>query len=368
MYPNVRPLEEIRRKNELRRQIPLLKQGTSLWNSLKKEFSGRFPDRHIGDSNLIRSLTELLREPWPFTGVSLEVDASCGTFALFDMYGNPVKAENGVYRIPLDIRGFYLRSTAPGGFDDLLTALKRSCMTGMQVVELIPRDFLESVKPGARLRMTVHNLLNRPLNGCLKGHIEGLSIQYPERLSLAPFESREVIVTVKSGNENPRNLYPLYFAFDAGNDGFAEVRDTMRSNVIIKRTVKIDGFLDDWKGVIPQIVSNDGTVESSLMEKAWLPFEQDTMSRNKSLAMIYTAYDNRYFYFAAKVSDRTVHPGTLRFETRDDAMFYYPEVTLKYNTEKTFLYEVQKESASAVCGIEKPGKPGVRVPLSLIHI
>lgn len=362
MYPNVRPLEEIRRKNELRRQIPLLKQGTSLWNSLKKEFSGRFPDRHIGDSNLIRSLTELLREPWPFTGVSLEVDASCGTFALFDMYGNPVKAENGVYRIPLDIRGFYLRSTAPGGFDDLLTALKRSCMTGMQVVELIPRDFLESVKPGARLRMTVHNLLNRPLNGCLKGHIEGLSIQYPERLSLAPFESREVIVTVKSGNENPRNLYPLYFAFDAGNDGFAEVRDTMRSNVIIKRTVKIDGFLDDWKGVIPQIVSNDGTVESSLMEKAWLPFEQDTMSRNKSLAMIYTAYDNRYFYFAAKVSDRTVHPGTLRFETRDDAMFYYPEVTLKYNTEKTFLYEVQKESASAVCGIEKPGKPGVRVP------
>lgn len=360
MYTNVRPLAEIKQKNELRKILPGLKAGTEKWNSLRDEFSRRFPDKRISDGNLVQALKELLNEPWPFSGAALEVNAAGGKFAMFDMYGNPLKPVNGKYNIPLDMRGFYLRSVAPGGFAELLAALKNSRMTGIQAVELIPRDFLEPVGRGAKMRMTVHNLLNRPVQGTLNGTLEGLKIKYPEKLSLSPFESCDVTVTVEDGKANALNQYPLLFTFDAGKDGVAEVRDTMRSNMIAKRTVKVDGKLDDWEGVVPQVVSNDGSVEMSLMEKAWLPFEKDTASRNRSLAMFYTAYDKDYFYIAAKISDKTVFPGTLRFETRNDDMFYYPEVSWKYDSKKTFLYEIQKENAAASCGIEKPGKPGSR--------
>src|SRR6202042_2418695 len=59
--------------------------------------------------------------------------------------------------------------------------------------------------------------------------------------------------------------------------------------------------------------------------QAWLPFEKFDKSQTQGFATGYMAYDDNYFYFAAKVADATPDGGTLRFATRDDDEYFYPE-------------------------------------------
>ena len=62
-----------------------------------------------------------------------------------------------------------------------------------------------------------------------------------------------------SGKASPDNLYPLSVKFDAGKDGIAAHWEDMHVNYIEKRTITVDGKLDDWEGALPQVVkSSDG--------------------------------------------------------------------------------------------------------------
>ena len=42
-------------------------------------------------------------------------------------------------------------------------------------------------------------------------------------------------------------------------------------------------------------------------------------------AVGYLAYDDNYFYFAAKIADDTPHEGEVRYATRNDDQYFYPE-------------------------------------------
>jgi hypothetical protein len=112
--------------------------------------------------------------------------------------------------------------------------------------------------------------------------------------------------------------------FDGGKDGSCEHREVLHVNLIAHRTITVDGSLDDWKGVLPQPVTSEG-IRASLTEQAWLPFMKVDDSIKNGLAIGYAAYDDQYFYFAAKVVDNTPDEGGPRFETRDDDSYFYPE-------------------------------------------
>ncbi len=348
LYSNIRSLDERNMKRKLR-----------AGSADRNELTARFPDRDIRPD----TVQTLLNEPWPFRNVTLDLAADGKQFALFDVYGNRIEPVNGRFRLPLDLRGHYLRSTAPGGFAALLKALKESRLSGLEVAEIIPRDFLTPVAPGAKLRVTLHNVTNRPLTGTLAGTVGKLDMKFPELLTLAPFEKRELELEVASGSPAADNSYPLLLAFDAGKEGFAEVRDTMHVNVIAKRTIKVDGVLDDWNDALPQIVNADSAASPSLMEKAWLPFEKFDAGKEAGVAAFYAAYDKNFFYVAVKAADSTPDPGTLRFAARNDDEFFYPEISYQYDMEKTYLRAIESETpeSAALCGVESPDRPGVRL-------
>lgn len=78
--------------------------------------------------------------------------------------------------------------------------------------------------------------------------------------------------------------------------------------------------------VLPDtIVAQNGP--PTVTESARLPFRSFGPGAGQGIATGYLAYDDRYFYFAAKVADSTPDGGTLRFVTRDDDQFFYPEVS-----------------------------------------
>ncbi|MDR2626612.1 MAG: hypothetical protein LBC40_01090 [Dysgonamonadaceae bacterium] len=278
------------------------------------------------DNVLFRSVNGLSADHHPITDGRMTVKAQAD-FLACDFYGNPVEARNGCYEIPLTHRGYFLRTNGrKGSFKRLLEAVRRSRIEGYEPVEIQARDFTAPIADRPVMELPVTNILNRNISGKIRVKIGQLTCSLPEHLSLKANETKVVRVQVTAGVENPDNVYPLEVVFDAGKDGRATHRENMHVNLIARRTIAVDGNLDDWKGAIPQTVEGSSEAGISLMESAWFPFEK--FDRNaQGLAHAYLAYDDRYFYFAAKVADQTPNEGALRFETRNDDAFFYPDTS-----------------------------------------
>jgi len=262
----------------------------------------------------------------PRRGGTMTLPASAG--ALYDFYGNRVEPQAGKIVIPLDDRGFFLRAEAgkTGAFARLVEAVRRARINGIQPLEIIARDPTAPIAAKPTLRLTCTNVLNRPVRGTLSVKLGELTVTAPGEVSFAAHETKPVDVAVTAGRARADNAYPLAVTFDAGADGSAGLYETMHVNLIARRTVRIDGRLDDWRGVLPQTIQAAGKATRTLTEAAWLPFEKFQPGKAGGTAVGYLAYDEKHFYFAAKIADDTKDAGTLRFETRDDAPFFYPEV------------------------------------------
>ena len=184
------------------------------------------------------------------------------------------------------------------------------------------------------MELQITNILNRPVSATLKVKLGDLAIKVPEKVSLKGNETKTVKVQITGGKSSPDNSYLLDIVFDAGNDGKAFHHENMHVNVITKLSPTIDGKLDEWKNCIPQTV-NSGKASLSVTEAAWYPFK-DFDKKAEGLANGYMAYDDQYFYFAAKVADKSPHPGTYRFETRNDDEFFYPDLAYKPEANLSF--------------------------------
>jgi hypothetical protein len=306
LYGTVRSLDEIKARQAIRQRLAALPTEAS-------EERAR--------------LAKQLREPMPFTGATMTLAAGEDRFGLFDFYGNPIPAENGKIVIPLDSRGFYLRATSrqSGAFDALLQALREARIEGIEPLEMIPHDFTARVETSPTLRIRLTNMLSHPIAGKLSVQLGGLKVQGPGELTFAARESRTVEMRV-SGTPSPDNTYPLSLMFDAGPAGVAVHEESLHVNLISRRTIAVDGRLDDWKGALPQTIRSEEASGRSFTEAMWLPFEKFDAAQAGGLATGYLAYDQEGFYFAAKIADDTPFPGTIRFKTRDHDADFYPEV------------------------------------------
>lgn len=302
LFRNVRSLTETGRKINLYNEMKNLPAGNKERKRLEKELNTYNP---ITDGKMI-----------------IKADPS---FILFDFYGNTISPQGGRYEIPLNYQGYFMRTNGEKGtYNRLISAVRNARIEGYQPLEIIAKDFITPVSKGAKMEIEITNMLNRPLKGSLKIKIENLTVNHPEQVSLKAHETKTVWVEVVEGQNNPENNYPLTVLFDGGRDGKAFHYEPMHVNYIARKTIHVDGKLNDWDHVIPQIIegTSDGTV--SLTEAAWFPYQQFDASVGGT-AHTYLACDDDYFYFAAKVADKTPHKGTLRFEMRDDDSYFYPD-------------------------------------------
>ncbi|NIG56826.1 hypothetical protein [Chitinophaga sp. Cy-1792] len=301
LFRNVRSLTEAKRRQQL---YHLLKTTT--------------------DNDLRKKTADSLGEFYPMTDGKMIVKAEPG-FLLYDFYGNNIAPQNGVFTVPLNYQGYYMRvNGSRSSFDKLIAAINQAKVEGYEPLEIIAKDFTAPVESRPAMDLQLTNILNRPVKGKLTVTVGDLQLSYPETLSFKPFETKTVKVNVKSGAASKENNYPLFAHFDAGNDGFAEHYEDMHVNYIVKKTINVDGDLNDWAGVIPQTIKGSSKASISLTEAAWHPYEKfDTAS--DGLANTYLAYDDKYFYFGARVADKTPNKGAPRFETRDDEQYFYPD-------------------------------------------
>jgi hypothetical protein len=317
LFRGVKGLAEVKEKDALLQK----------YNSLPADS----PDR--------ADLEKQLATPEGLSGGTLTVQNPAGEFVLCDFYGNPVPPTGNTITVPLDTRGFYLRTNgAAGSLARLSKAVSEARIEGYEPVQIIAHDLLAPIESKPSLRLSLTNVLNRPIKGSLQVSLGDLSLDVPSTISLEPNETKDVLIPVTGGSPQPDNTYPLKARFDAGQDGYAVHQENLHVNLIAKRTIAVDGNLDDWKGVLPQPVQAVSADQGpSLMESAWLPFAKVDATQKSGFATSYLAYDDKYFYFASKVADDKPSPGAIRFEKRNDDDYYYPEKSFEYDAKKTLL-------------------------------
>jgi hypothetical protein len=316
LFHGVRGLAELKQDDALRPQLAALPADS--------------PER--------AELEQELNTPGLLNGTSLVLQNPHDQFVLYDFYGNPVASPDHTITVPLDQRGFFLRTNGtPGSFAQLTQAVAQARIDGYEPLNIVAHDMLTPVDQHAALHLSLTNILNRPISGTASITLGQLKLDVPPKLDFQPHETKEVEIPITGGSPSPDNIYPLAFKFDAGADGFAEHQENLHVNVIAKRTITVDGNLEDWKGVLPEIVTATGNQGPSLMEAEWLPFNKFKTSQGPGLATGYLAYDDTYFYFAAKIAESAPPPGTLRYEKRNDDDYFYPQTSYAYDPVKTLL-------------------------------
>lgn len=306
LYRTARGGAEMQNEERLKREIAALPTGDAAGRAKRQAEIDRFET---------------------LSGATMTLRASGDDFSLFDPYGNVVPAKNNRIVVPLDGRGFFLRGNGKAGsFAKLTRAIQESMVQGIEPLATVAHDFTAPIESKPVLRLELTNVLNRPVSGKLTLAVGDLKVQAPQTLSFAANETKMVPVQVIGGSPRADNLYPLSLEFNAGKDGRATHDETLRVNLISRKTIKVDGDLNDWKESLPYTVTG-GAARPSLTEAAWFPFRNFDASVESGLATGYMAYDNDNFYFAAKAADSTPEPGMPRFEKLDDSEFFYPEVS-----------------------------------------
>jgi hypothetical protein len=312
MFRTARGLAEAAHKETIRKQLAALPSAAG--------------DKEVADRRA--TLLKALETPETLSGATMTLSDHGGRVRAFDFYGNPVPAKGGSIVIPLDGRGFFLRGDGrTGSFAVLLAAIRASRIEGIEPLATVAHDLTAPVATRPSLRLTLTNVLNRPVRGMLNVTLGDLKLEHGvQSLTFAPHETKQVALCVIGGSATASNTYPLTLRYDAGRDGAVIHHENMHANVIARRTITVDGKLDDWEGVLPQTIVSE-TSAPTVTEAAWFPFKKFDAATGPGLATGYLAYDDDYFYFAAKIADTTPDGGTLRFATRDDDQFFYPEVS-----------------------------------------
>ena len=315
------------------------------------------------DSPQRADLEKQLATPPLLSDATLTLQNPADEFVLYDSYGNTVASPNHTITVPLDQRGFFLRTNgAPGSFARLVQALAQAKIDGYEPLNVVAHDLLTPVDQKAALHLSLTNILNRPISGTLAVTLGQLTLDVPAKLDFEPHETKDVAIPITGGSPSPDNIYALDFKFDAGADGFAEHQENLHANVIARRTITIDGNLDDWKGVLPETVYATGNQGPSLMEAAWLPFNKFSTSQKPGVATGYLACDEKYFYFAAKIASSGPSPGTIRYAKRNDDDYFYPQTSYELDPLTTLLKkdETWQEPSREKAALFLPGSTSQR--------
>ena len=324
----------------------LFEKGTPLFNGVRSlaEVKAKAPLREelaalpTGDAKQT-ALLRRLNQPQPLQQALLVLDARDQPFQQFDVYGNPVLARDGRIEVPLNEKGIFLRADpkVKGSFEKLVAALRSARIEGLMPIEIVAYDLTAPVESRPKLRLRLTSQHNQPVSGKLSVKLGELTVQAPSEFQFAAREQKWLELPV-AGEARPDNTYPLHVVFDAGPHGLAPHAEALHVNWISRKTIHVDGQLDDWKGALPQTVRTEAAAEQSFEEKMYLPFEKAAPGKTGGLAIGYVGADDRFFYFAAKISDDSPHAGTRRFATRDEDADFYPEVSFTRRDGKTVEY------------------------------
>ncbi len=256
-------------------------------------------------------------------GGTIAVDNADGQLEAYDMAGNRAFEHDKTITIPMDLQGWFLRSPK-GGVALISKRLQEAKIDGARPVEIIAHDLGAQVGAGTRMTVTLHNLLNRPINGALSITApSGITLRADKaNVELKPGEQHDVELEMTSGTSSAANAYDFAYAFDS-DAGKAEWKETLHVLLAPRATKTIDGNLDDWKDE-PGVPVRATAKKADATLQAWQPFNKFVEQQpDGSYAELKAAYDDKFFYIAARVYDPAPQTPHVRLATWDQDQYFY---------------------------------------------
>ncbi len=153
---------------------------------------------------------------------------------------------------------------------------------------------------------------------------------------LAAGETKTLAFPITSARPDPSNNYPCHFRF-VSEAGIAEYDEVLNVTIAPKGTKKIDGNLDDWKDV-PAITLAAAPEKAQAIEnlhKPWL--EMKDKQPDGTFAEVKFAWDDDFFYVAARVHDPTPQANALPMAGRNEDAYFHSNASDDREPYKTFL-------------------------------
>ncbi len=267
----------------------------------------------------------------------ITIDNSDGRLEFCDIAGNREFVGEKHVTLLMDHLSHYIRSPR-GGIRLIERRLREAEVQCVRPIEIIARDFTTAVNaPDAALRVTVHNLLNRPLIGALNvTPPQGISLKDNSvRMDLKAGETTDLQFPIAKATPSATNTY--LFAFELGGvvsrisehmEPESYKRETAawkeNLNVVVakKGRKKVDGDLDDWKDDLG-VLADAKLQKVDPTQQAWVPFLQakDALP-DGAFAEVKLAWDDAFLYVAARVLDQSDYPGHQRLETWDEEQYF----------------------------------------------
>ena len=270
-------------------------------------------------------------------GGKMTIDNADGLLQFYDLAGNPIHQGDRSVELPMTIFPTYV--TCRQGAVAAGKRLAAAQIEGKRAVEILPHDFTERVVDGATLSVDLHNCLNRTVSGELTVQPpEGLQLkQTSQAVKLAAGQRQSVQFQLPRARANAANAYPFAFRFnsDAGN---AEYNEVLNATIIPKKTIRVDGNLDDWKDVpgVTVLAKAQKAELTELLRRPWLQIKDAEPQGN--FAQFKLAWDENYLYVAALVNDPTPQEkGLAPMTGRNEDLYFHSRASDQQSPYKEFL-------------------------------
>ena len=256
-------------------------------------------------------------------GGTIEIDNADGRLEFYDIAGNREFQGRKKVLLPMDHLSRYIRCPR-GGARLIAERLRSARIQDVRPVEIILRDFTAPVdSPAAAVEVTLHNLLNRPIQGTLKvTPPKGIRMKSDRAsVSLKAGKTATFRLPIAKASPSPTNAY-LFACEFTGEAGKADWKEALHVLLARRGTKTIDGELDDWAGDLGVMV--DAKLQKvDPTERAWLPFVKAADARpDGSFAEVKLAWDDKNLYVAAGVHDPNGLVAHQRLATWDEDQYF----------------------------------------------
>lgn len=277
-----------------------------------KEFSARWnvpvPSEYENDKLKVAVL-------WNVTGKD-EDNLTPGTISIpavkdlkaYDIYGMPVgEVKNDRLVLPFTEEPMYVVSEELG-VREMYNLIRVGKIEKVQPVNMYINLITKPLEQHPELTIRIQNQVNILVSGKLEFELpEGWQTLYNNKyFTVMPGKVKEIRVPLAKVQSNPENLYPVKVKIITNKYGTFEYSQTVQVAYAPKKTIKFTGSLSNWEGVTPTTVDSRslalGIDWTRYVLNPHLP-PPGNIPETYISTKTYTAYDEKYFYFAFAVNE-----------------------------------------------------------------
>lgn len=249
---------------------------------------------------------------WSHTGPSPQQQDRSGTLTLlepgdiraFDMVGREIPRRDGMLTVPFGERvvWFTTEQLDVAAFHEKLAGAR---LGGLTPVNVSAMSLLEPAANAQQLGVRIENQLNRVVNGTVTLVRHADDIRRSTAFSIPAGRLQEVAVDWPAGSLPVQARYDATFNVhtDAGD---LTHRQQLAVARLVRRSITIDGKLDDWADVVPVFMDSaqsDGTLDPTQALLNPGRVKTETGDGGRVVLRVYTAYNDRNVYVAAAVRE-----------------------------------------------------------------